>query len=214
MKKRHYILELPATDAGGSAGQDRLGGEEATERWWLLLARVDPEQFFYFFDKYYARIIRFLYWRTLNPEVAEDLTGETFLRAQDNLWKFRWQRSPFKVWLHRIAYNVLMEHLRKEGRLPRAPEARLRRQSSQRLTPLEQIILEEDQEAIFRCLDELGEKSRNIIVMHYWNDLKVKEIASILRMRKGTVQSRLSRAYARLREIMTEHKISPPSRQS
>lgn len=75
------------------------------EKRWLLNARTDPEAFMHFYAKYYDRVFRLCYHRVVDRELAEDLTAETFLQAQQHLGRFRWQGTTMGAWLYRIALN-------------------------------------------------------------------------------------------------------------
>jgi len=80
----------------------------------VAAAKDDSEAFGKLYDKYYPRIFRYIYHRTLNVQLTEDLTSNTFFAALRHIGRFRWKRIPFGAWLYRIATNEVNMHWRKK----------------------------------------------------------------------------------------------------
>ena len=196
-------LAAPETAAG-----EELDPELAIERRMLRLAGVDPERFEFFYRKYYGRILRFFYHRTLHRETAEDLTGETFTRALDRLGRFRWQGVTFGGWLYRIALNLWRQHRRRLGvlTLEQLPENVLPEEIlvSDEPDPLTRLSHVRRRRRLLRCLERLDETSREDVMLHYLDGLTHREIAAIRGVPPGTVRSRVSRAVECLRRMMRE----------
>lgn len=74
--------------------------------------RGDRDAFASLYDTHRDGIHRYIFFRVADPELAEDLTSEVFLRAWGNLKTFRIGRSPFAGWLYRIAHNAVIDHYR------------------------------------------------------------------------------------------------------
>ena len=71
------------------------------------------------YEAHYQAILNYLFHRTLNLAVAEDLTSNTFLNALRGLPKYR-HKAAFRAWLYQIASNELRMHWRERKRHPRA----------------------------------------------------------------------------------------------
>jgi len=95
---------------------DAAPADLALEKRWLRLAQVDSEEFRLFFDKYHDHVYRYLAACVGDPEVAQDLTQETFLYALDHLGRFNLQRGSFGVWLFHIARRRVLTRHRRRGR--------------------------------------------------------------------------------------------------
>jgi RNA polymerase sigma factor (sigma-70 family) len=137
-----------------------------------------------------------------SPE-AQDAAQDAFLKAYAALSRFR-PGAPFRPWILRIVAN----------------EARNRRRSARRREDLwlrlaegrpsgdaapspEAVILERRaNERLLAAVSRLSERDRIIIAYRYFVDLSEAELAEVLGVRPGTVKSRLSRALARLRELL------------
>ncbi|PIE91534.1 MAG: hypothetical protein CR997_00440 [Acidobacteria bacterium] len=136
---------------------------------------------------------------------AEDLTAHTFLKAMKNLWKYRWSRGSFSSWLYRIAHNEMKSFFRKKQRL--------RLFNS---TPILQVapFKDEIEEAervrtrdrfyvsLQKSLAELSPEDNSLLVLRFFQAKSYEELASIFKIRKGTLAMRIHRALKRLRKIM------------
>lgn len=126
---------------------------------------------------------------------ADDATQETFITAYRSLSGFRGNAS-LKTWLTSIAVNACRARLRKR-KLRQALHGTLSGlQRSQRLpSPEEATVKNEAHHQIWQAVDNLDEKHRLPVILHYVHELTVPEIAASLGINEGTIYSRLH--YAR-----------------
>lgn len=143
--------------------------------------------------EYSPALRRFLLNLTLgNVTLTDDLSQETFLKAYISIRSFQ-GLSRFKTWLFRIAINEYNNYQRKnrEYSLENLADAPLQ----QSATPWARIDAGIDAQ---RCLAELNETERSIILLYYMNDLPIKEIAKTMQMPEGTIKSHISRAKSKM----------------
>jgi len=183
------------------------------EKKWLQWASVNPKQFFLFYKKYYRPIYNFVYMKTLDCELSDDLTSDTFLSAQANLSQFKWKGVPFGAWLYRIARNNINEEIRARKRHWNFAENSRWRDIPKVEDALSQLILTEKQQQARQALQGLDEETQNMVILRYWGGRKVREIAVILRMNENTVKSRLSRGMKKMREVLERSETVEPSHQ-
>jgi len=141
-----------------------------------------------------------------DPDEANEATQDTFIAALRALKSYR-ETSSFKAWLYTIALNISRSRLRKRktvDRLRNTLTAIFRVQSQGSPTPEEEVIGNEEDAALWKMLGKLGEKQRIPIVLRYYHDLSVAEIAEILNIKEGTVHSRLSIGRERLRATLED----------
>ena len=139
-----------------------------------------------------------------DPDEANEAAQDTFVAALRALKSYR-ETSSFKAWLYTIALNVSRNRLRKRKtieRLQNTLTAVFQVQSQGSPTPEEVVIENEEEAALWKTLKNLGEKHRIPIVLRYYHDLSVAEIAEILSIKEGTVHSRLSIGRERLRAVL------------
>lgn len=70
------------------------------------------------YERYADRVYRYLVFRMHDATEAEDLTAETFIKAFQNIRRYRIEQTPFAAWLFRIAHNVMIDHWRTMTRRP------------------------------------------------------------------------------------------------
>ncbi len=129
--------------------------------------------------------------------LAEDAVQETFIRAMRSYGGFE-HRSKEKTWLTRIAVNCCKNILR--NRWYRTGMDELDENLSvQGNDPVEQLI---EQEGISQGILRLDPEEREIILLYYYQELRMKEIASIIGTSENAARQRLSRARKKLRRIL------------
>jgi RNA polymerase sigma-70 factor (ECF subfamily) len=165
---------------------------------------AEPQAFGLIYDRHASILLRFL-GRRVGSEVGESLLHETFRIAFERRKSYETIRPSALPWLYGIASNLLLKHRRSEARRLRASArmaagalAAQRRSGSAELEA--HVLLPKVAEA----LDALGEAEREALLLYAWEDLSYPEIAQALELPIGTVRSRLSRARARLRELLGE----------
>ena len=157
-----------------------------------------------------ARIYRYLLSMARDPDVAEDLTQETFLRALRGLGALR-DRAALVSWLDRVATNVFLDGVRAEGRRPlvytggQEGDAGLMAQIPD---PGMRVDRRVEQAQMSQCVrgfvDALPDDYRAVILLHDAYGLSSHEIAEILGVPVATAKIRIHRGRARLRTALQE----------
>ncbi|HJR81121.1 MAG TPA: sigma-70 family RNA polymerase sigma factor [Anaerolineales bacterium] len=147
-------------------------------------------------------VFRLAYLLLGDPDDAEDVAQETFLRAWKHLKRFDLTR-PLRPWLLSIAANLSRNRHRSVGRyvaaLTRAfrdepAPANIEEKSAQHLESSE----------LWKAVQTLSLSDQQVVYLRYFLDLSVNETAEVLQVPEGTVKSRLSRALERLRGIIQQ----------
>jgi len=135
---------------------------------------------------------------------ANEAAQDSFIAALDALETYRGD-SSLKTWLYTIALNTSRSRLRKRktlAALSNTLQAIFRVQSQKNPSP-EDIVVQNEQDAqVWEALGQLGEKHRLPVVLRYYHELSMAEIAEILRINEGTVRSRIHTAQEKLRGIL------------
>ena len=135
----------------------------------------------------------FLYLR--DRALAEDAVQETFLKAYRSLASFRGECSE-KTWLMKIAMNTCCD-LRRAHRLRRIDPCRIPDLLPQAAEPFT-----EAEEALVTQVMQLPRKLREVILLYYYQDMTVTEIAVSLGISQSSVSGRLKRAREKLRALL------------
>ena len=144
------------------------------------------------------------------PDAAEDATQEAFLSAYRKLHTYR--GGSFKSWLLRIVSNACYDELRRRQRQPVAPLTPRDDHGEEFDSPdwmedpsdkPEQYLQRSElSEAIQRCLDQLDEKFRTVVVLVDMQEMDYASTAEVVNSPLGTVKSRLARARQSLQECL------------
>ena len=147
--------------------------------------------------------------RDLNT--AEDLASETLVEAWRSLARFN-QSCRFSTWLFSILLHRHQNNLRRArsrpiplAKLP-ASEAEARQQIQENVpaanpSPAEAAVRAETDDRLRSAIESLPEKHRQVVLLRFFEDASVPEIAAVLGCSTGTVKSRLHYALAKLREM-------------
>lgn len=164
---------------------------------------IDPAtQFPRLYEREYASVYRTVRAIVLDPAEAEDLTQESFAKAYRARARYR-PTAPPGAWLHRIAVNTAISHLRKR-RLARLLPARLYQAPDDR-----DYARSEARGVCEAALAELPPPLRAAVVLHYFHDYTRDEVARILGIPNGTVASRMAKAMSIMRQRLAPNEQSP-----
>lgn len=150
------------------------------------------------YDANVDRIYRLTYRMSGDDDLARDYTQEAFVRAYQKLDQFRGDAS-FSTWLHSIAVSVTLNGLRKVQR---------RRERERTLDEVPYLAApattaEPDLKSKLKdAIDRLPELYRTVFLMHDLEGYSHREIATVLDVAEGTSKARLSRARAKLRDML------------
>ena len=152
------------------------------------------------FDRYWSYAWKAAYAVTADRALADDAAQEAMERAFGALDRFD-ETRPFGPWLKRITVNRAIDHLRERRRIEPVSEEHEAFHSW-----VVGDIAEDDMRlwAVTDAVAALGAGRRMVVVLHYWLDLPLEEIAGMLGLPVGTVASRLARAKAELRDALEE----------
>ena len=171
----------------------------------LIAASVtDAARFGEIFDRHFADIDRYLA-RRVGPALADDLAAETFVVAFRSRARYDLTAGDARPWLFGISANLVRRHWRTERRRLRA----YARSGVDPVAPPETDVIDRRVDArstasvLAGALASLSATDREILMLCAWGELSYEEIASALGIPIGTVRSRLSRARARVRELLS-----------
>jgi RNA polymerase sigma factor (sigma-70 family) len=156
-------------------------------------------------NEHYQSLYRYAHRLTGSSADAEDLTQESFCKAQEKLAQLR-DPERTKAWLFRILRNTYLQKIRNDARQPCVILDDWNNVPEHAPQPLPMIEPERLQEA----LAELPETFRTPVILYYLEDFSYRDIADQMEIPLGTVMSRLSRAKAHLRASLLQPEAEAP----
>ncbi len=145
------------------------------------------------YGEHHNRIASYIYRRTGDRHVTEDIVADVFVSALAAMPRYRHRGIPIDAWFLRIATNAVNLWARSR----RGPQG----------VQIDELTLQEpergeeagDRGDVTAALLSLSPSEQSVLVLHHVEGLRIKQVAQILACREGTVKSRLSRARAAFR---------------
>jgi len=173
----------------------------------------DPDCFEFLYNQHKRHVYALCFRITRNTAEAEDLTQEVFMQLFRKVATFRGD-AAFSTWLHRVAVNVALMHLRRKS-LPIAPEP-LESQNADGAKKEfgandENLAVTIDRIVLERSVDRLPPGYRVVFLLHDVEGYEHKEIAKMMRCSVGNSKSQLHKARLKLRSHLQIERGQRPS---
>lgn len=152
-------------------------------------------------ERHRTALARTAYLLTRSRESAQDVVQESLIHVWRDLPAYR-PYGSFKSWMLRILVNRVRRHYRRKRVSTVALESAAHVPDDSESAE-DTIEREEEARQLRQALELLTVDHREALILRYYNDLTVPEIARALGCREGTVKSRLSRAMGRLRQVLS-----------
>jgi RNA polymerase sigma-70 factor, ECF subfamily len=175
------------------ASREQIVAEEAE----IEAARHNPAKFAPLYNRYYARILAFVYQRVESKDDAYDITSQSFIAALENLGKYRSQGVPFSAWLFRIAINELNRFYRR---------SKVRQAINIDDTHVSDMLHEvgtentaETDGKLMQALQKLEPEEIQLVEMRFFEKRPFKEICEILDISETAAKARVYRLLERIK---------------
>ena len=164
----------------------------------------DKEAFRMLVEQYRSILFGTAYLMIRDRELAEDAVQEALIQIWKHLPSFRF-KSSMKTWLVRIVVNEVKQQFRKK-QVPTVPLEQASEVENDSNEVETTLIHDEERQQLKQALEKLPPEQRESLVLRYYSELTVPEIATVMGEREGTIKSRLSRAIKRLGDIFRDDK--------
>ncbi|WP_452224541.1 RNA polymerase sigma factor [Lacinutrix chionoecetis] len=158
------------------------------------------------------RIYSFIYSKVYDRDVAEDVFQDTFIKVIRTLKKGKYnEEGKFLPWVMRIAHNLVIDHFRKNNRMPKfdnSGEFSIFSVLSDTSLNAEKAIIKDQVESdVRRLIEELPDDQKDVLVMRMYNDMSFKEISERTGVSINTALGRMRYALINMRKIIEKHNI-------
>lgn len=158
----------------------------------------DKDAYGQIYGLFYERIYKYCRFNCNNQETAIDICQETFIKAWKALPRFDTSKGTFQAFLYRIAKNLIIDNSRKKK------EESIN--NYEHLETKEDFAIDIDKndniKKLKEAIDKLNQKDKQIIVLHYFEELPGAEVAKIIGIREGALRVQTHRIIKKLKEIM------------
>lgn len=149
------------------------------------------------YELYYPKIYNYIYYRTLNRELTEDIVSEIFFKVIYRLKSYVPERGCFSAWIYTIAKNTLIDYYRKNIVCEDIEDY------SNVCLPMKddfESINNETHKKLVNALSLLNDRERNIFYYKYYMEMSNRQIAKKLRMNESTVSTIVQRARNKIKK--------------
>lgn len=147
---------------------------------------------------YFKDVYLFILAMSKSPDIAEEITQETFFKVLKNINKYRGDCSV-KTWLFQIAKNTYLSHVKKGKKLETEDKVSDSEPSSQH--SMESICISKDEAlSIYKVLHYLDEPYKEVFTLRTLGELSFREIGEIFGRREGWARVTYHRAKTKIRE--------------
>jgi RNA polymerase sigma-70 factor (ECF subfamily) len=171
-----------------------------------VLARAqggDQRAFDVIYNRFADPLFRYLYARCGNASQAEELYGDLWLRVVERIGSFRPPPSgvdaAFAAWLYRIAYNLVIDSVRRKGGQGVPLDVEL---VSNDPAPEERLIAAAESEALRAAVERLTPDQREVVVMRFFEERSNAEVAALTGRSEGAVKVMQHRALGALARFL------------
>ena len=150
------------------------------------------------YEQYFETVYKYLFCLTRNSDIAEELTQETFYRAVKKIHTFKGD-CKISVWLCQIAKHLWFDYCRKNKKTINIQENLFNEQSTN--VTEESIISNDEKISLYKKMQNLDEKTREVIYLRITGELSFKEIGTILNKTENWARVTFYRGKTKLKEV-------------
>jgi len=158
------------------------------------------------------KIYSFIYSKVYDRDITEDVFQDTFIKVIRTLKLGKYnEEGKFLPWVMRIAHNLVIDHFRKNNRMPKFDNSRdfdiFSVISDSSLNAEKSLIKSQVEDDVRRLIEELPEDQKQVLVMRMYNDMSFKEISDKTGVSINTALGRMRYALINLRKVIDKHNI-------
>lgn len=134
------------------------------------------EHFWELYEKYADEIYKFVFLKTYNEELTQDIVSDTFFKALNKINSFKVdENSNFRAWIYRISYNLIIDNSKnnKSTSIEEFLEFWYENDIAKDIDNKQKV------QKVLKYFDTLNPKHKEVLMMRFWDDLSFKEISEI-----------------------------------
>jgi RNA polymerase sigma-70 factor (ECF subfamily) len=163
-------------------------------------------------NRHQQRIYSFIFSKVFDKDIAEDIFQDTFIKVIRTLKRGKYnEEGKFLPWVMRIAHNLVIDHFRKNKRMPKFENSGdfniFSVLCDSDLNAEKQIIKDQIEADVQELIKELPEDQLEVLVMRIYKDMSFKEISERTGVSINTALGRMRYALINLRKVIEKHKL-------
>ncbi len=163
-------------------------------------------------NRHNQRLTSFIFSKVFDREITEDIFQDTFIKVIRTLKKGSYsEEGKFLPWVMRIAHNLIIDHFRRNKRMPRFEGNNdfniFSVLGDDKLNAEKQLIKDQIESDLVGLIDELPDDQREVLIMRMYRDMSFKEISENTGVSINTALGRMRYALINLRKIIERNNI-------
>ena len=163
-------------------------------------------------NRHQSKIYGFIYSKISDRDLSDDIFQDTFIKVIKTLKSNSYnEEGKFLPWVMRIAHNLIIDHFRRNKKMPMYRETEefsiFSIMTDHSLSAENQMISEQVEKDLKRLIDELPNDQKEVLVMRIYQDLSFKEISELTGVSINTALGRMRYALMNLRKVIEKHQI-------
>jgi RNA polymerase sigma-70 factor (ECF subfamily) len=176
--------------------------EEGLTQLIILAQEGDRDSYGKIYGIFYKRIYRYCHFNTQNRELSQDICQETFIKAWRAIPSFSIKKGgSLQAFFFRIARNLIIDNARKKKTASLENYENLA--SKEDLA--ENLDRKDENKKLKEAMAKLTEADKQIIILHYFEEMSGSEIAKVVGIREGALRVRTHRIIKKLKDFMEEN---------
>ena len=164
-------------------------------------------------NRHQQRIYSFIYSKVFDKDIADDIFQDTFIKVIRTLKRGKYnEEGKFLPWVMRISHNLVIDHFRKNKRMPKFENSGdfniFSVLSDSGLNAEKQIIKDQIEADVKELIKELPEDQLEVLVMRIYKDMSFKEISERTGVSINTALGRMRYALINLRKVIEKHNLT------
>jgi RNA polymerase sigma-70 factor (ECF subfamily) len=163
-------------------------------------------------NKHQSKIYGFIYSKISDRDLSDDIFQDTFIKVIKTLKSNSYnEEGKFLPWVMRIAHNLIIDHFRRNKKMPMFRETEefsiFSIMADNSMTVENQMITEQVEKDLKKLIEELPNDQKEVLVMRIYQDLSFKEISELTGVSINTALGRMRYALMNLRKVIDKHQI-------
>ncbi len=163
-------------------------------------------------NRHNSRIFNFIYSKVLNRDITEDIFQDTFIKVINTIKRGKYnEEGKFLPWVMRIAHNLIIDHFRKNNRIPKFDNSGdfdiFTTISDSDLNIENKLIKSQIETHLKEIIEKLPNDQKEVLFMRLYKDMSFKEISETTGVSINTALGRMRYAIINLRKIVDLNKI-------
>lgn len=163
-------------------------------------------------NRHQQRIYSFIFSKVFDKDIAEDIFQDTFIKVIRTLKRGKYnEEGKFLPWVMRIAHNLVIDHFRRNKRMPKFENSGdfniFSVLSDSDLNAEKQLIKDQIEADVQELIKELPEDQLEVLVMRIYKDMSFKEISERTGVSINTALGRMRYALINLRKVIEKHNL-------